>query len=109
MTILPAASMPSMLAPIDPELSPGDGGPEAIQNAVKQFEAVFASLLIKTMRETMTSGEMFGGDTADVWGALFDQHMGEAMTQGDGLGLMKQYSAAIAAGPPPASTLSARF
>jgi Rod binding domain-containing protein len=54
--------------------------------AAQELEAVFASMLIKEMRQTLSEG-LFGSDTADVYGALFDQHIGQQMTQGEGLGI----------------------
>jgi Rod binding domain-containing protein len=64
-------------------------GKSAEEMATK-FEGVFVSMLLKTMRETMTSGEMFGSDGADIWGGMFDQYMGDAIAQSGGIGLMSQ-------------------
>jgi Rod binding domain-containing protein len=64
--------------------------------ASEQFEGVFLSMLIKSMRTTMTEGELFGGDTADIWGGVFDQQLGEMLARHGGLGLMEQLGGADA-------------
>lgn len=66
------------------------------KDAATQLEGVFVSMLLKTMRETMTEGEMFGNDTSDIWGGIFDQAMGDAVAKDGGLGLAEQLSLADA-------------
>jgi len=61
-----------------------------IKDVASRFEGLFVSMLLKTMRETMTSGELFGGDTADIWGGVFDQCLGDEMAKSGGLGLIEQ-------------------
>lgn len=47
----------------------------------KQIEAVFASMLVKEMRNA-SPGSFFGTDSAsDVYGGWFDQHMGESIAE----------------------------
>ncbi len=53
----------------------------------KQVESVFASMLIKTMRDTLGEEGLFPGDKSDALGGLFDQYMGEQIVQGRGLGI----------------------
>jgi Rod binding domain-containing protein len=106
MNILPAAPAASMLPLSDDRalhVRPG----ASVEELATQFEGVFVSMLLKTMRETMTSGEMFGGDSADVWGGIFDQHMGEAMARAGGLGLMDQL--APSTGSPPTTSFPSLF
>ncbi len=57
------------------------------EETARQLEGMFASVLIKTMRETTGGEGLFPGDKADVLGGLFDQYMGEAISSGRGLGL----------------------
>ena len=56
------------------------------EEAAKEFESLFASMLIKEMRNTLSEG-LFGSESSDVLGGLFDLHMGQAMTEGTGLGI----------------------
>ena len=61
------------------------------QNArvAEDFEGVFASLLLKEMRKTLEPGTLFGEDSGDVYGGLFDMYLGQQMTQSGGFGLAK--------------------
>ena len=58
----------------------------------KKIEAMFASMLIKTLRQTLDEG-LFPGDTADALGGIFDQYMGDQIAQGRGLGIATMMSA----------------
>ncbi len=57
------------------------------EKAAREFEALFASMMVTEMRKTMPEG--FFGDAAgsDVYGQWFDRHMGEALARDDALGL----------------------
>jgi peptidoglycan hydrolase FlgJ len=70
-------------------LNVGNAPTARIEEAAKQVEGLFVSMLLKTMRETMAS-EMFGGDGADIWGGMFDQSMGDHIVSAGGLGLVEQ-------------------
>ena len=64
------------------------------EEVAKSFESVFASLLIKEMRNTLSDG-LFGSEGSDVFGSLFDLHMGEAITNGRGLGVKEMILAQL--------------
>ncbi|QDT56233.1 Peptidoglycan hydrolase FlgJ [Caulifigura coniformis] len=83
-TSLPSSAESGLLG-----LDVGNASSGKIEDAAKQVEGLFVSMLLKTMRETMAS-EMFGGDGADVWGGMFDQSMGEHIVSAGGLGLVEQ-------------------
>lgn len=70
-------------------LNVGSAPAAKVEDAARQFEGLFVSMLLKTMRETMAS-EMFAGDGADVWGGMFDQSMGEEIAKSGGLGVVDQ-------------------
>ncbi|HVJ67717.1 MAG TPA: rod-binding protein [Caulifigura sp.] len=70
-------------------LNVGNAPQAKLEEAAKQMEGLFVSMLLKTMRETM-AGEMFAGDGADIWGGMFDQSMGEQIASAGGLGLVDQ-------------------
>lgn len=55
----------------------------------EEFESVFSSLVLKEMRKTLEPGAMFGEDSGDVYGGLFDLYMGQQMSQSGGFGLAK--------------------
>lgn len=71
---------------------PGAADPARV---AADFEGVFASLLLKEMRKTLEPGTMFGEDSADVYGGLFDTYLGQQMTQSGGFGLAKMVQKAI--------------
>jgi Rod binding domain-containing protein len=53
---------------------------------------MFASLLIKQMRQTLDQegeGGMFGKDSGDVLGGMFDTFMGDHLAKAGGLGIGK--------------------
>ena len=50
-----------------------------------QLEGMFATVLIKTMRQTIGGEGLFPGDSADVLGSLFDQFMAEEISAGGDL------------------------
>ena len=55
--------------------------------AAKELEKLFMSLLVKEMRRSLPEG-VFGGATgADVYSGLFDQMMADSLVQGEGTGL----------------------
>lgn len=57
----------------------GDVGKTA--DVAKRLEAVFASMLIKEMRNA-SPGSFFGTDSAsDVYGGWFDEHVGQALAE----------------------------
>lgn len=56
------------------------------EDAAKAFESLFASILLKEMRNSLSEG-FFGSEKSDVLGGMFDQYMGQAMTEGQGIGI----------------------
>ena len=51
------------------------------------FESMFASLVLKEMRQTLDSDTMFAGDAGDVYGGMFDMYMGQHIAATGGLGI----------------------
>ena len=62
---------------------------ERTEEAATELEAIFGALLVKEMRKTLPDG-LFGSDAADVYGGLFDEHIGRQLAEGEGLGI-KQF------------------
>lgn len=64
----------------------------------KDFESLFVSQLLKQMRQPGSgSGGMFGSDSADVYGGLFDFFMGKHLADAGGLGLAASIQAQLRA------------
>jgi Rod binding domain-containing protein len=83
----------SQMSKIQSLSSQGDAA--AIEQTAEDFESVFVSLLLKEMRGTLSEG-LFGGESSDVLGGMFDQFMGQHLANSSALGIkqmiMKQWS-----------------
>lgn len=69
---------------------PGVGETPADQETVlvgQQVESMFASILIKSMRQTLGEEGLFPGDKSDALGGLFDMYMGQQVGKSKGLGI----------------------
>jgi Rod binding domain-containing protein len=65
---------------VNPKATPKDAG--------QAFESMFASILIKQMRQTLGQGQgLFGHDPTDVLGGLFDHFIGQHIAQKGSLGI----------------------
>ncbi len=59
-----------------------------VDAVAKDFESLFLGQLLKQMRQTGgKEGGMFGSDSADVYGGLFDFFMGKHLSDAGGLGI----------------------
>lgn len=70
-------------------------GGEVAANVAQDFESVFASMLLKEMRQSLEPGSLFGEDSGDVYGGLFDRYFGDQLTKGNGLGMAKMVQSSI--------------
>lgn len=78
------------LGMISPSLLTAQGTPNpraGAEVAGKAFEEIFASLLLRQMRNTLEEGSMFAGDKSDVLGGLFDHYLGQHIAKSGGLGI----------------------
>ena len=77
--------MPSLVSPGAASLTPN---PQATPHAGAQaFEGMFASMLIKQMRQSLGGNSLCGHDKNDALGGLFDHFMGDHMASNGGLGI----------------------
>ena len=62
---------------------------EELLKACKEFESLFVSYLLQTMRKTsQMGGELFGnGLGSDIYSGMFDTEVAQKMSEGKGLGL----------------------
>jgi Rod binding domain-containing protein len=61
----------------------------------KDFEAVFSSMMLKEMRNTLEPGSLFGEDSSDILGGLFDQFLGQHLADSGGFGMAKMIEASL--------------
>ena len=59
------------------------------EKAAKDFEGVFMSMMLKEMRQTLEKGSMFGEDSSDIFGGMFDQFIGQHMAESGGMGMAR--------------------
>lgn len=64
------------------ELRKGD-----VSEAAREFERLFATLLVKEMRSTLPEGFFGKGAGSDVFDGWLDEHLGKSLADGRGLGL----------------------
>lgn len=60
-----------------------------VQQVASDFESLFASQILKEMRQSLDPETMFGGDSGDVYGGMFDMFIGKQVAEGGGFGLAK--------------------
>lgn len=97
MSPIPVTTLPSPNSPS--ELASGARGRsselERGAQVATDFESLFASQILKEMRRTLDSEAMFGGDTGDVYGGMFDLFVGQQMASNGGFGLAKMLREAM--------------
>lgn len=81
---MPAANMASFSSPT------AEFRTQQKEKAAEEFEAVFISMMLKTMRQSM-SEEMFAGDKSDTFGGMFDQFLGQHMAAQGGVGMSRLF------------------
>ena len=60
-----------------------------IAKVAEDFESVFLSLMLKEMRNTLdqSSGGLFGSESSDTYGGMFDMMMGQSLAKQRHLGI----------------------
>jgi peptidoglycan hydrolase FlgJ len=61
--------------------------PDAIRQVAKQYESMFARMMIKSMRDAVGKDPMFGSDEEQTYQEMYDDQLSIEMTKGHGLGL----------------------
>ena len=79
------------------ELSPADLAKSAkTGQAIRDFEGLFMSMIIKELRQTSSGDGLFPGDASDTYGGMFDMFLGKELTAGKGLGLESLFRSSAA-------------
>ena len=60
--------------------------PKALQDAARQFEALFLNMMVKSMREASPTSEASAGHDAQIYTSMLDQQLSQAMAK-RGVGL----------------------
>jgi len=61
--------------------------PEALRQVAKQYESLFARMMIKSMRDAVGKDPIFGSDQAQSYQEMYDDQLSLEITKGHGLGL----------------------
>lgn len=61
--------------------------PAALREAARQFESIFARMMLSSMREASFGDSLTGSDQQEFYKGMFDDQMSVELTKGKGLGL----------------------
>ncbi|HQZ68141.1 MAG TPA: rod-binding protein [Planctomycetaceae bacterium] len=67
-----------------------------VDKAIKDFEGLFMSMMIKELRQTSSGDGLFPGDASDTYGGMFDMMLGNQLAAGKGLGLESLFRSSAA-------------
>ncbi len=77
----------SRVATTEPLAADVPSAGQSIESAVKDFESLFISMLLKEMRQTGEGDGLFGGEASDTYGGIFDLYFSQHLANAGGLGL----------------------
>ncbi|PJJ99318.1 flagellar assembly peptidoglycan hydrolase FlgJ [Lysobacteraceae bacterium NML91-0213] len=87
------------------ELNPAQRHDAArIDQVAREFEGVFAQMMIKSMRDASFGDALFPGEN-QLYRDLYDQRLAKSLTEGEGLGLAKVIARQLGGGADPAPAL----
>jgi peptidoglycan hydrolase FlgJ len=61
--------------------------PDALREVARQYESLFARMMIKSMRDAVGKDPIFGSDEEQTYQGMYDDQLSLEMTKGHGLGL----------------------
>ena len=61
--------------------------PDTLRAVAKQYEGMFARMMIKSMRDAVGTDPIFGSDEENTYQGMYDDQLSIEMTKGKGLGL----------------------
>lgn len=76
----------------------GNSAREEIREAGKKMESLFATMLVKEMRQALPEGFFGKGPGADIYEGWLDEHIGKSLTDGRGIGISELLERTLAAG-----------
>ena len=77
----PASVTQKDLSPADSLKSP------RVEKAIKDFEGLFLSMMIKELRQTSSGEGLFPGDASDTYGGMFDMFLGDHLASAGSIGI----------------------
>lgn len=73
-----------------------DSASDEVRRAGKKMESLFATMLVKEMRQALPEGFFGKGPGADIYEGWLDEHIGKSLTEGRGLGISELLERTIA-------------
>ena len=61
--------------------------PGSVERVAADFESLFVSMILKEMRQTLQPDTLFGSDTSDAYGGLFDHYLSQHIVEAGGFGI----------------------
>jgi flagellar protein FlgJ len=61
--------------------------PDAVREVARQFESIFAKMVLSSMRQATFGDSLFGSDQQQFYQGMFDDQLAMELTKGRGLGL----------------------
>lgn len=74
-------------APLSSNPFESKGAQQSAEQVAADFETVFTSIMLKELRKSLEPGSLFGEDSSDIYGGMFDQFLGQHMANAGGIGL----------------------
>ena len=90
MNLLAPTSVPALQLGPSPETLAAHAHAGDNRSAIavaSSFESMFMAQIIKEMRQTLEPGTLFGSDSGDIRGGLFDMYLGQHLAQAGGMGI----------------------
>ncbi|MFM1887010.1 MAG: hypothetical protein RL026_2167 [Pseudomonadota bacterium] len=81
--------LPALKPSVLPANAPSTA-PTEMREAARQFEGLFTSMLLKSMRDATPKSDLFGSDQQAFYQDMFDQQLAMHLAAGQGIGLAEQ-------------------
>lgn len=81
-----------------------DNPNEAVEDVAQQFEALFIQMMLKSMRDAVEDGGLFGSHQLDTYQQMADQQTALDMASKGGIGLAEALVAQLSRNEPAAQT-----
>jgi len=65
----------------------GSDPQQAAKEVAQQFESIFVSMMVKSMRDTLPKDSLFGSHQMEAYQEMFDKQLAVDLSQKGGLGL----------------------
>ena len=78
--------------------------PDALRKAAQQFESLFTSMMLKSMRDANFGDALTGSSDMDFYQNMYDQQLATQLSKGKGMGLADMLVEQLTRGQHPAAT-----